>query len=277
MIKDVLVNLMLGASRDVAADYAVSIGQALGAHVAAIGFSYDPVLPPSVMGGIPAEYIETQRRESEKAAADAIASFENAARRNGVSAESRMMSASLAGASDLFGRLARRFDVSVLAQAEPDKAAPEELIIEAALFESGRPVIVVPYIQRDPLKLDRVMVCWDASRNAARAIADAMPLLARAKHVEVVIVANEAGKKSDEVPGADIGQHLARHGLEVEVKRIVSGGLDVANTLLSHAADSSADFIVMGGYGHSRLREFVLGGATRGVLSSMTVPALMSH
>jgi nucleotide-binding universal stress UspA family protein len=276
MIKDVLVNLTVGASRDVAADYAVSIGQALGAHVTAVAFAYDPVLPPSIMGGIPAEYIETQRRESEKAAADAIASFENAARRQGVSADTRMLNASLAGASDLFGHLARRFDISVLGQSEPDKASPDELIVEAALFESGRPVIVVPYIQREPLKLEHVMVCWDASRNAARAIADAMPLLTRAKRVDVVIVANE-GVKSDEVPGADIGQHLARHGLDVEVKRIVSGGVDVANTLLSYAADSSTDFIVMGGYGHSRLREFILGGATRGILSSMTVPALMSH
>jgi nucleotide-binding universal stress UspA family protein len=276
MIKDVLVNLTVGASRDVAGDYAVSIGHTLSAHVAGVAFAYDPVLPPSIMGGIPAEYIESQRRESENASATAISSFENAARRQGVSAESRMLSASLAGAADLFSHLARRFDITVVGQAEPDKASPEELIVEATLFGSGRPVVVVPYIQREPLKLDRVMVCWDASRNAARAIADAMPLLTRAKQVEVVIVANE-GVKGDEVPGADIGQHLARHGLHVEVKRLVSGGVDVANTLLSFAADSSIDFIVMGGYGHSRLREFILGGATRGILGSMTVPALMSH
>ena len=151
------------------------------------------------------------------------------------------------------------------AQAEPDKVAPEELIVEGALFGSGRPVVVVPYIQKSGLKLDRVMVCWDASRNAARAVADAMPFLARAKAIDVVIVASER-PKSDEIPGADIGQHLARHGLKVEVKRIVATDTDVANTILSHAADSSADFIVMGGYGHSRLREFILGGATRGIL-----------
>ena len=87
----------------------------------------------------------------------------------------------------------------------------------------------------------------------------------------MVIVASER-TKSDEIAGADIGQHLARHGLKVEVKRIVATDTDVANTILSHAADTSADFIVMGGYGHSRLREFVLGGATRGILSSMTRP-----
>ena len=175
-----------------------------------------------------------------------------------------------------FGAIARRFDLSVVAQSEPDKVAPEELIVEGALFGSGRPVLVVPYIQKDGLKLDRVMVCWDASRNAARAVADAMPLLA----------SRQGGRRRDRRertaqerrdPGADIGQHLARHGLKVEVKRIVATDTDVANTILSHAADSAADFIVMGGYGHSRLREFILGGATRGILASMTLPTLMSH
>jgi nucleotide-binding universal stress UspA family protein len=120
------------------------------------------------------------------------------------------------------------------------------------------------------------MVAWDAGRNAARAIADALPFLAKAKAIDVVIVASER-PKSDEVPGADIGQHLARHGLKVDVKRIVATDTEIADTLLSHAADTGADFMVMGGYGHSRLREFVLGGATRGVLSSMTIPVLMSH
>jgi len=98
----------------------------------------------------------------------------------------------------------------------------------------------------------------------------------KANAVEVVIVASER-PKSDEVAGADIGHHLARHGLKVEVKRIVATETDVADTLLSHVADTAADLMVMGGYGHSRLREFVLGGATRGILSSMTIPVLMSH
>jgi nucleotide-binding universal stress UspA family protein len=152
----------------------------------------------------------------------------------------------------------------------------EEVIAEAALFESGRPVIVVPYIQKDPLQLEHVMLCWDGSRAAARAIADALPLLKKAGQVEIVIVTNERGKR-DEIEGADMAQHLARHGLKVEVKRTVLGDIDVADVILSHAADAGTDFIVMGGYGHSRLREFVLGGVTRSIFRSMTVPVLMSH
>src|SRR4051795_1399033 len=276
MIKDVVVNLTVGASRDVAGPFAISLAEAFGAHVAAVAYSYEPVIPPTIMGGVPTAFVEQQREENDKAANDAVARFEEAAKRTGVSFETRILTASVAGASDMFGAIARRFDLAVIAQAEPEKVQPEELIVEGALFGSGRPVVVVPYILKAPLTLDRVMVCWDASRNAARAVADAMPFLNRAKAIDVVIVASER-PKSDEVAGADIGHHLARHGLKVDVKRIVAIDTDIADTLLSHAADTAADFMVMGGYGHSRLREFVLGGATRGILSSMTIPVLMSH
>ena len=134
----------------------------------------------------------------------------------------------------------------------------------------------MPFIQKVGLKLDRVMVCWDGGRASTRAIGDAMPLLEKAKQIEVVVVGSKP-PKSDEVSGADLGQHLARHGVNVDVKRITSPDIDVASTILSYAADASADLIVMGGYGHSRLREFILGGATRAILESMTVPVLMSH
>ena len=120
------------------------------------------------------------------------------------------------------------------------------------------------------------MLCWDGSRAASRAIGDAVPLLQKAGRVEVVIVTNERGKQ-DEIEGADMGEHLARHGLNIEVEQIVLGDIDVADVILSHAADAGTDFIVMGGYGHSRLREFVLGGVTRNIFRSMTAPVLMSH
>ena len=202
--------------------------------------------------------------------------FVKATSRAGVSAESLTRSANLASAGDQFGLIARRFDLAIVAQAKPEPSAVEEKIAESALFDSGRPVIFVPHIHKAPLKLDHIMVCWDGSRPATRAIADAMPLLERSGRVEVVIVANERGKQQ-EIEGVDIGQRLSRHGLNVEVQRITRGDLDVADALLSHATDADVDFIVMGGYGHSRLREFVLGGVTNSILRSMTVPVLMSH
>lgn len=276
MIKDIVVNLSVDPGLDVAGSYAISLADAFGAHLAALAFSYEPIIPPTIMGGVPASFIDDQRAHADKDASDAIARFDAAARRAGVSFESRTLRASLAGGADMFGRIARRFDLSVVGQAEPDKVAPEELIAEGALFASGRPVLIVPYIQKAAFTAERVMIAWDGSRSAARAVADAMPLLGKAKAVDVVIVADDKGK-SDELPGADIAQHLARHGLTIDVRRIVAGDSDVASTLLSHAADASADLIVMGAYGHSRLREFILGGVTRGMLAAMTVPALMSH
>ncbi len=276
MIKDIVVNLSVGGGARPAADYAVSVAAAFDAHLAGIAFLYDPIVPVSGAGYIPAELIEAQERDNVTAAKAAIDRFVAASTRAGVAAEPLTLGASFAGVGDQFGRIARRFDLAIVGQAEPEASAVEEVIVEGALFGSGRPIIVVPYIQKAPLRLDRVMVTWDGGRAAARAIADAMPLLERAGRVEVVIIANERGKQ-DEIEGVDLAQHLARHGLNVDVKRTVAGDVDVADVLLSHAADAGTDFIVMGGYGHSRLREFVLGGVTRSILRSMTAPVLMSH
>lgn len=275
MIKDIIVNLGLG-ERDPAGEAAVSVAELFEAHVLGLAFAYEPVIPGSVMGGLPTEFIEQQRADATEKAQAAVARFEELARRAGVSYEHQVLNATLASASDHLGRLARRFDLVVVGQPERDHPMPEEIVVEGALFESARPVIFIPYIHKGGLTLDRIMVSWDGGRAATRAVADSLPILKKAKQVEVVIVA-EGRAKSDEVTGADLGRHLARHGLKVEVKRLTSPDIDVASTLLSYAADSSADFIVMGGYGHSRLREFVLGGATRGILESMTVPVLMSH
>jgi nucleotide-binding universal stress UspA family protein len=276
MIKDLVVNLTGGHPQDFASDYAISVASAFGAHVAGIGFIYEPVIPGSMLGGIPTDLIEVQREENSRAAKEAIDRFEAAAKAAGVSAETRMVDASIAGAADLFGRIARRFDVAVVGQARREQGASEELLIEGALFGSGRPVIIVPYVQKQGLRLDRIIICWDGSRPAARAIGDALPFLARAKAIEIVVVTGERDK-SGEITGTNMRRHLARHGIEVEIKHITGAGSDVPNTILSHAADSGTDFMVLGGYGHSRLREFILGGVTRSILRSMTVPVLMSH
>ena len=283
MIKDIVVNLSVGEGESPTGDYAVSVASALKAHLTGIAFVYDPgtdyysgdPIVPGI-GYIPVEVIDAVRRDNEVAAKVAIHRFAEATSRASISAEPRALTASFARAGAQFGRIARRFDLAIVGQTLLEPRAGEEKIAESALFDSGRPVIFVPYIQKAPLKLDRVMVCWDGSRAAARAIADAMPFLKRAGRVEIVIVANERGKQ-DEIEGADMGAHLARHGLNVEVQRTVLGDTDVADVILAHVADTDSDFIVMGGYGHSRLREFVLGGVTHSILRSMTVPVLMSH
>jgi nucleotide-binding universal stress UspA family protein len=275
MLKDVVVSLSGRAPRDFAAEYATSIAATFGAHIAGISFLYEPVIPDGTLGGIPVDLIELQREENSKAANDAISRFDTGVKKAGISAETRILDATFGGATTLFAQIARRFDLVVVGQAQREGGASDELIIEGALFESGRPLIVVPYIQKRGMTLDRVLACWDGSRTAARAIGDAMPFLERAKAVDIVIVAEE--RKSDEITGANMSEHLARHGVRASVKRIAKGDLAIEDVLLSYAADSGADFMVMGGYGHSRLREFILGGVTRGILASMTVPVLMSH
>jgi nucleotide-binding universal stress UspA family protein len=275
MLKDVVVNLSGRAALDFAADYATSIAATFGAHVTGIAFLYEPVIPDGTLGGVPVDLIELQREENSKIARDAISRFEAGVKKAGVASETRQLDATFGGAATLFAQVARRFDISVVAQAQREQGATDELIIEGALFESGRPVIIVPYIQKSGLTLERVLACWDGGRTAARAIADAMPFLERAKAVDLVIVAEE--RKNDEITGVRMSEHLTRHGVAVSVKRIAKGDLAVQDVILSYAADSGADFMVMGGYGHSRLREFILGGVTRGILNSMTVPVLMSH
>jgi len=279
MVKDAVVTLTgdldSSGNSEFAANYAISLASTFGAHIAGIAFVYEPVIPVDDLGGVLSD-IDIQRQQNTTAAETAAARFEEAARTAGVSFETRLIDASAAGAPDLFGRMARRFDLAVVGQARREQGASEELLIEGALFGSGRPVIIVPVIQSRALTLERVVVCWDGSRPAARAIADAMPFLTRAKAVDIVVVTGERDR-SGEITGTNMRAHLARHNIETEIKHIKAAGADVQNAIQTHTADVGADFMVMGGYHHSRLREFILGGVTRGILKSMTVPVFMSR
>jgi nucleotide-binding universal stress UspA family protein len=278
MIKDIVANLAIGSERDIAGEFALSIAETFQAHVAGIAFWFEPVLPGEVVveGGVPPEIMEALRERTKTSTHRAVERFDERAKRAGIRAETRTLRASHPAAPDLFAHAARRFDLSVLKQAERESSDPDDDIAEAALFDSGRPVVMVPYIQKTGLKLDRVMICWDGSRAAARAIGDALPFLMRATNVDVVIATQDPGR-TDELAGAEIGRHLAHHDVKVEVHRIPAVDIDIGNALLSYAADLTADFMVMGGYGHSRLREFILGGVTRTVMESMTLPTLMTH
>jgi nucleotide-binding universal stress UspA family protein len=159
------------------------------------------------------------------------------------------------------------------AQAPVDNPRPEDIALSA-----GRPALVIPYVGSYKPIGQRVLVAWDASREATRAVNDAIPLLASATTVTVLSVDPAIGRtEHGDVPGADIALHLARHGVNVRVEQTVSGGIGIGDLLLSRASDLDADLLVMGAYGHSRLRELVLGGATRTMLKSMTLPVFMSH
>jgi nucleotide-binding universal stress UspA family protein len=178
-------------------------------------------------------------------------------------------------------RLARCADLIVAGQDDPND--PEAYIAdhfpENLVMSSGRPVLMVPYAGYFPSPGSHVMVAWDGSREATRAVHDALPLMLHAKRTTVVTVnGTHAEPAGSRIPGSDIAAVVARHGIHIEVMDIVTAsGESAGDTLLSQAADLGADLIVMGAYGHARWQELVMGGATRTMLRSMTVPVLMSH
>jgi nucleotide-binding universal stress UspA family protein len=277
MIKDIIVNLEHRTARDPARDFAISIAETCDAHVAGVALAYAPDFPGYVMLEIPSDIVPQMIAESEKAALAAIERFEAAAKRSLISAEHRLLKSIGADAPLVLSTLARRFDLSVFMQSEPDGVDNNDMI-ETSLFESGRPLIVVPYIQKEGLRLDRVVCCWDGSRAAARAINDGLPLLVKATTVDLLIVLNEKTNSSpNEIRGAEIAKHLARHDVKVQIVTVPAADIDVANAILSYVADVSGTLIIMGGYGHARLREVILGGVTRDMLKSMTSPVFMSH
>ncbi len=185
-----------------------------------------------------------------------------------------------AGKAESLVRHARCSDLAVLTQADPSSPnfyATKDLV-ESVILHSARPTLVLPCAGRLESVGNRVLVAWNDSREAARAVSDALPMLQRASQVEVACWSEDSTTKDETVrPQLDaLHKWLMWHGVSAQV-RVEPVGAGIADTMLSHAADTNADLIVMGAYGHSRWTELVLGGATRGLLASMTVPVLMSH
>jgi nucleotide-binding universal stress UspA family protein len=180
-------------------------------------------------------------------------------------------------AEEVLARYARYADLVVVGQSGSNGApAVSGDLPGTVAIESGRPVLVVPYVgARNPIG-ETVMLCWNASRESARAAADALPFLKTARNVIALIIEPSASGNSRGA-GADIVAWLARHGVNVMVRHDMAPNVDVGEIILSRAADYDADLIVMGVYGHSRRREMVLGGVSRTMLASMTVPLLISH
>jgi nucleotide-binding universal stress UspA family protein len=170
---------------------------------------------------------------------------------------------------------ARYCDLVVIGQNDPQEVSPVVMpdFPQYVVLNSGRPVLIIPYAGQFETIGNRVLIAWDASMAATRTVTNAIPLLKRAQIVEAVVFNPPA---HDPAAGSDISRYLARHNIKVEVIQRKTER-EVGNALLSMAADMNCDLIVMGGYGHSRFREILLGGVTRAVLETMTMPVLMSH
>lgn len=286
-IKDILVHLGAGEHADSAKVFALQLAARAAAHVTAAAVAFDMPLPtPDAAGMAPdwslADY-ETFAKVAEMRRSAAETSYKRfaLAAPAGVETEFVLIQGFPEKARDDFARLARHFDLLVIAarndrgEEPPDAGEASADLISSALFGSGRPLFIVPPAQGGPLRLEKALVCWDGGAQAARALAASMPLLAQARGVEVVCVTGE-GERSKNLPGFGITRHLARHGIEAHLRELASSK-DVGSALLDHARDIGADFLVMGGYGHWRVSELILGGATRTILAASSLPVFMAH
>ena len=273
--KTILVHIDPGKRCGVRVDVAIRLAQSHDAHLVAL-HAIPPFEPPGyVMAEMGPAILEAQKHAAAAEMARTEAEFNKQTEAVGFSNfEWRTAIDDPADAMTLHARYA---DLVVIGQSDAADSAqisgdfPERLVLAA-----GRPILILPSAGSIPSVGKRILVAWNPSREATRAVTDSIPLLRLATTVHVMAVNPKHGEHGS-VPGADIGLYLARHGVRVEVKSDHGAEIDIGNELLSRAADLDADLIVMGGYGHSRLQEWVLGGATRTILASMTAPVLMSH
>ena len=255
-------------------DDAVSVASALGAHIAALTCEQHVQVPGHFISGAAVGLpgiIAGEARKSRKNAQDLLAAFEAAAAKSGISAESILEKCATFETPELLVEYARLRDLTIMPESN------DRWYAEAVMFGSGRPTLILPQNPRSrPFELGTVAVAWDFSRAAARAVADAIPLLEKAKKVRIVTVLNE--KRLDNKHSAEeLAKNLSRHGIDVVLDRVDAQGRPAGGVLEAYVASHELDLLVMGAYGHSRLREFILGGATNSLLSKPPLPILFSH
>lgn len=277
MLKNILVHISSEREIRPIIDGAVSLAMTRAAHLDAvsIGFETTPMGFAMDGGAAIAATFEFERERALARANAALAVFEAEARNAGIPYGLRALAGIPAEAAATMGTLARLYDLTIVLQPEFERVTFDKTILQEILFQSGGPVLFIPFIHCGPFDPRHIGIAWDGGRLAARALRDAAPFLTCAEAITIVSV-NET-EIAEEVSAASLAAQLARRGLIARIERMKAGRTEIQPTILSIAADIGLDLIVMGGYGHSRLNERILGGVTRGMLQSMTVPTLMSH
>lgn len=266
--------------RSVAARLAVAVGLAERHQAHLVGLhARPPFQPPAfIESGYSMDLFFNDHDAAVKASeATASAAFAQAVKGKAITSEWHSVDGR---ADDLLTIHARYADLLVMGQNDPEHSMPPlpDDLPETVALATGRGTLVVPYVSTGKVPGSNVLLCWNASRESARAASEALPILKAAGAVTVLIVepkTSDAGHGG--MPGADVATWLGRHGIKVTIQREAVGDGDVGEVILSRTMDLGTDLIVMGIYGHSRLRELVLGGASRTMLASMTVPVLMAH
>lgn len=258
---------------------ACDLAARLQAQVTALGLRSGRPLPGFIAAELPSDMLGNIAARDRELGATQRRAAEAVAARHGVAMAWQDLGSDPAGAGETAGVAARYSDLLVVGQPPLDNGGDGRAdLVQTLLVGTGRPVLVVPAVGAVRGFGQRAMVAWDGGREAARAVADALPLLRRADEVEVVTI--DAARRFAPVeaePGSAITTHLVRHGAKARLVRLESGPLSVADLLLNRAADRGHDLLVMGAYAHSRLRDLVLGGVTRHMLKHMTLPIFTSH
>jgi nucleotide-binding universal stress UspA family protein len=280
MIQDLMLPITDTSGDPNAISAAIALAAAYEAHLSVV----QPVnlpLPISSPWGITPDFMQSEMYEELRAeAAEKAAKLRARLDPENASWEVRVDEALFVDPPHAMARQARYADLGVMTapQQGADDRAIARAFFSSMLFESGRPVLVIPPHHPIELPFRHVVLAWKPSRESTRALHDALTLLAGATSIDVVTVDPELSDDAHgEDPGVDIATHLARHDLRVNVVNLPRSGQTVANALLRHAAETEAQLLVAGGYGHSRLREWVLGGTTRELLQAIHLPILFSH
>jgi nucleotide-binding universal stress UspA family protein len=278
MYKNLLVSIPTERSPRPVIDGAISLAARFQAQLDAVAVGYESNSMPLVAegGAAVAAIFEAEREQALERAHAALAVFEAEARRAGLIHSSRAVGALPGEAAALLGATARLYDLTVVAQPEFERDTFDNTLAQEILFQSGGPVLFMPYTFHGVFHARRVGICWDGSRLAARAVRDAMPLLEQAEAITIITVNAESSVPPD-ASAAHLMRHLSRLGVPIEIDGLKTAKANTQSSILSLAADESLNLLVMGGYGHSRLKETVFGGVTRDMLHSMTVPTLMTH
>jgi nucleotide-binding universal stress UspA family protein len=277
MFRNMLVHVPTERSVRPVIDVAIALASARRSHLdaVAIGFESMSAVGMVVEGGsaaIAAVMGVEEERAQERANA-AISVFEVEARLAGIDYGTRTFTEIPVDAEQHIGALSRLYDMTIVLQPEAGNAGFDDIIPQAVLFNSGGPMLMVPHTHKGPLETRHVGIAWDGSRLAARAVRDAMPFLMGAKAVTVIAVNEDSRAASSN----ELVSHLGRRGLAARAQRLTVDRGNIQGAILSIAAESGVGLLVMGGFGHSRLQERILGGVTRDMFGSMTIPVLMSH
>ena len=279
MIKEIFVPLLHAGSDMAALDAAIALARLHDAHISVLVTLEHPMPLVTEFGYVPLELTQQQFEEARTGAEAQAKRARDRLAKEAVSSEVRLTEVMLLWSEETAALQARHADISIIGGPDPGKDSPRfALTFKSLLLNSGRPVLLIPRGARLNVPMRRVVVAWKPTGEASRALHDALPLLANASEIDVLIVDPRVSEgMHGQQPGGDIAVHLARHGLKVNVVSQPKAGLSVGGNVLLHVQDVDADLLVMGGYGHARWREVVLGGATNSVLEGATRPVLFSH